>query len=180
MRVEHCEYPLGADLPEDCLLLDLSENKDSVAQSRSNSFIKDPESVASSNAVYADEENAHSRITGLRDAVSGCREPLGEWFRRFAEQISEENLTFNIRDFSLEEMPFTSFGDESLALRTKIAVDGVERPTSVTTDLIVLRAGNIITGLDYTTTDREADGDLEERLMTVIEKRTRESAESLK
>ncbi len=131
-------------------------------------------------AAYAEEEKAHARITGLRDAVNVCREPLREWLRRFAEEISGENLTLNIRDFSFEEMPFSSFGEESLALRTTIAVDGVERPTSVTTDLIVLRVGNVIAGLDYTTTDREADGDLEERLMTVIEKRTRESAESLK
>ena len=172
--------PLGADLPEDCLLLDLSENKESVAQSKSSPFVNDPESVTSYAAAYAEEEKAHARITGLRDAVNVCREPLREWLRRFAEEISGENLTLNIRDFSFEEMPFSSFGEESLALRTTIAVDGVERPTSVTTDLIVLRVGNVIAGLDYTTTDREADGDLEERLMTVIEKRTRESAESLK
>jgi len=129
---------------------------------------------------YADGEKAETRIRSLRDAVAGCREPLREWLRRFAEQISDENLTLNIRDFSLEEMPFTSFGEESLALRTTIAVDGVERPTSVTTDLIVLRVDNVLAGLDYTTSDREADRDLEERLMAIIEERARAAAESLK
>ena len=171
--------PFGDDLPEDCLLLDLSENKESVAQSKSSPFVNDPESVTSY-AAHAEEEKAHTRITGLLDAVSVCREPLKEWLRRFAEAISRENLTLNIRDFSFEEMPFSSFGEESLALRTTIAVDGVERPTSVTTDLIVLRVGNVIAGLDYTTSDREADRALEERLMAIIEERTRQSAESLK
>ena len=173
-------HPFDKDLPEDCLLLDLSENKESVAQSKSSPFVNDPESVTSYAAAYAEEEKAHARITGLRDAVNVCREPLREWLRRFAEEISGENLTLNIRDFSFEEMPFSSFGEESLALRTTIAVDGVERPTSVTTDLIVFRVGNVIAGLDYTTSDREADRALEERLMAIIEERTRQSAESLK
>jgi len=172
--------PFGDDLPEDCLLLDLSENKDSIVQSRSSPFVNDPESVSSYAAVYTDGEKGHTRITGLRDAVSACREPLREWFRRFAEQISEESLTVKIRDFSLEEMPFTSFGEESLALRTTITADGVERPTSVTTDLIVLRVDNVIAGLDYTTYDRDVDRELEEGLLAIIEKRTRESAASLK
>src|SRR5439155_24679408 len=38
--------------------------------------------------------------------------------------------------------------------------------------------GNVIAGLDYTTSGREADRALEERLMAIIEERTRQSAES--
>jgi hypothetical protein len=175
----------GGDLPElpaECqLFLDihLSRTDRGVAEVWSDGFIgREIGTVDSSVAVFESEDEAGRAVEKLRLLVEACPEPIKEFWTRLSEVSQGGPVTVTKYEFG--ELSLASSGDESFALRMAIVAEGPDED-DVTKDIAVLRAGNVVGLLHYTSSwgDPEPDRELEEQLLEIMEQRAIHAAASL-
>jgi hypothetical protein len=170
------------DLPTECqLLIDihLGRTDRGVAEVWSDGFLgREIGTVDSSVAVFANEDDAKQAVEQVRTLAEKCPEPIKQWWSALSE-VSQGGPV-EVTHYELAEHSFDSFGDESFALRMAIVAVGPDED-DVTKDIAVVRVGNVVGLLHYTSSWGEPPPDraLEERLLGTIEDRISQAADSL-
>jgi hypothetical protein len=178
------EYP--GDIPPECeVLFEEEELPGTLIQIESDDFDRDGGgSVSSTATIMEDARVAADAFFLVRKLNRDCDSTIEDLLTFGIEQAlldeqdeDEPDADFTVLEISYDELPFPTYGDETLANRFTMLVQSEDTPVPVFIDSVAIRVGDAIATFDYTHSTNAPDvPEHQQELAAILEQKLRAPA----